>query len=434
MKDLIVLILAAGKSTRFWPLSDKNLFRYFGQRLIDFQIGELRKAGFSNIGVIGNSQNFNSFKNIPGIFVVCQKGEGQGAAILSARQYLKGKSVLVVNADDVLETSIFEEVRRKVNNSDIEGLFCGYKLDRYLPLGYYVIDKENFVTRIVEKPKEGKQPSNIARIVIDYYRDSDKLIKNLEKIATKNDCFYELGIELMLKEIKFRMIHYQGYWGIIKFPWQVLSVMNYFLKGIKRQKFGKNVKIDKRAILSGQIWLDDNVRIMENVKIVGPCYIGKNTIIGNNSMIRNSMIGADCIIGFSSDIARSYLGDNTWTHSNYIGDSVVSNNVSFGAGSMTANLRLDEGEIKSLILNKIINSYRDKLGAIIGEGVRIGVNTSLMPGIKIGKNSFVGAGVVLNQDVTENTFCYMNAKLIFVKNKMKVESKRREEFKKKING
>ena len=64
-----------------------------------------------------------------------------------------------------------------------------------------------------------------------------------------------------------------------------------------------------------------------------------------------------------------------------------------GAGAALANLRLDDGVIQS--------SGKNKLGVMIGMHVRIGVNASIMPGIKIGKGSFVGSGVVLDRDLPE---------------------------------
>ena len=66
------------------------------------------------------------------------------------------------------------------------------------------------------------------------------------------------------------------------------------------------------------MYLGDNVKIFENSKIVGPCYIGDNTVIGNNNIIRQSQIGSGCVTGFNTDITRSYIGDNCWFHSNYI--------------------------------------------------------------------------------------------------------------------
>jgi len=434
MKDLVVLILAGGKSERFWPLSDKNLFKLFGKTLIEYQVQELRQAGFTKIGIVGNEGNINEFKKIPQVAVILQKGRGQGAAILSAKDFIRGKSVLVVNADDVVGPYLYEEFRKWISSPNVEAVVCGYELNKYLSLGYYVVNKEGLVTKLVEKPKEGKEPSNLVRIVVDYYRDSEKLLNSLKEISSNKEALYELGMEKMMNTgVKFNLIKYQGYWGILKYPWQTLDLMDYFLSKIKNVKVGKNVKIDKSSFFSGNVWFEDNVRIMENVKIVGPCYIGKNTIVGNNSMIRGSMVGANCVIGFSTDTTRSYVGDNSWFHTNYIGDSVVSDNVSFGSGAVTANLRLDEGEIKSVIKGEKINTYRTKLGAIVGENARIGVNCSLMPGIKIGKNSFVGAGVVLDKDVPDETFCYAKTRFVFRKNKFKIPEGKREEFKKKIS-
>jgi len=40
---------------------------------------------------------------------------------------------------------------------------------------------------------------------------------------------------------------------------------------------------------------------------------------------------------------------------------------------------------------------------IAGKGSRIGVNASIMPGVRAGANSLVGPGVVLHEDVKENT-------------------------------
>ena len=60
-------------------------------------------------------------------------------------------------------------------------------------------------------------------------------------------------------------------------------------------------------------------------------------------------------------------------------DSIIGNNCGFGAGAICANLRLDEKKIEET----------NKLGAILGDNIRIGVNTSLMPGVKIGSNTMI---------------------------------------------
>ena len=51
--------------------------------------------------------------------------------------------------------------------------------------------------------------------------------------------------------------------------------------------------------------------------------------------------------------------------------------------------------------NERIDTGRMKLGAIIGAGVRIGVNTSTMPGVKIGAGALIGPGIRITRDVPD---------------------------------
>jgi len=72
---------------------------------------------------------------------------------------------------------------------------------------------------------------------------------------------------------------------------------------------------------------------------------------------------------------------------------VLEFDISFGAGALTANFRLDQQPIK--------DTGRTKLGAIISRGSRVGVNTSLMPGINLGSQVVVGPGLVVTQDLND---------------------------------
>ena len=51
----------------------------------------------------------------------------------------------------------------------------------------------------------------------------------------------------------------------------------------------------------------------------------------------------------------------------------------------------------------MVDSGRHKLGLIAGVGARVGVNASTMPGVRVWSNSLVGPGVVLHEDVKDNT-------------------------------
>ena len=147
-----------------------------------------------------------------------------------------------------------------------------------------------------------------------------------------------------------------------------------------------------------------NVKIAKTAKIEGPCFIGDNTIIGDFALVRQSHIGKNCLIGAYSEVTRSYLGNNVFLHRNYIGDSVLADNVLFGAGAVTANFRFDQQTIKSQINGKKLDTNLTKLGAIIGEGAKIGVNSTLLPGIKIGSKTYIAPGHTISEDVKDKMF------------------------------
>lgn len=78
----------------------------------------------------------------------------------------------------------------------------------------------------------------------------------------------------------------------------------------------------------------------------------------------------------------------------YIGDSVVDDNVNFGAFSCTANLRLDKKNVRVKIKEALIDSHHTKLGAIIGQGTQIGIGAKLMPGCKSPVETLIRPGEI----------------------------------------
>ncbi|GAG08506.1 unnamed protein product, partial [marine sediment metagenome] len=71
------------------------------------------------------------------------------------------------------------------------------------------------------------------------------------------------------------------------------------------------------------------------------------------------------------------------------GDSILGNNVSFGAGAKLANLRFDHKEIKIKYQKKMIFSHLKRLGSIVGDNGRLGCNSVMNPGTVLGKKCFV---------------------------------------------
>ena len=94
-------------------------------------------------------------------------------------------------------------------------------------------------------------------------------------------------------------------------------------------------------------------------------------------------------------------------HLSYIGDSILGEHCNIGAGTVTANLRLDDGIIKMMVKDQVVSTGRRKLGAVLGDNVKTGIKSLLMPGVKLGVNSWVGPNFMVERDLPANTMAFL---------------------------
>ena len=73
--------------------------------------------------------------------------------------------------------------------------------------------------------------------------------------------------------------------------------------------------------------------------------------------------------------------------------------MNFGAGTITANLRLDDESIPFTLKGVRVDSGCRKLGVIMGDGVKTGIGVMINPGLKIGPNSMIDPNLTVWKDV-----------------------------------
>lgn len=436
MNHVTCVVLAGGEGKRFWPLSTKKeLFPFFGKPLFDYSAREVLPKEVDNVIIVASPETKEYYEKISlpvkHTVVVQEKSLGMADALQKTKVLLQAHTpLLIVIADDVSDPLLFSQMLKTAQKKNAFGVIPGWKVEKYHDFGYLVLDGER-VTSILEKPGEGNEPSSFVYISGLYISDSTMLFDHIEKVVSVKDDVFEKAISNLMENNVFIMHPYTGTDATLKLPWHVLDVMDQLFLRLKSHR-GKNVVIKSNVIIEGEVYIDDDVKIYENTKIVGPAYIGKGTIIGNSNVIRHSHIGEGCVTGFNTDIVRSYVGDSCWFHMNYIGDSVLEGEITLGGGAMLANLRLDDGEIHSEVKGEMKKTQKNKLGSVMGRGVRIGANTTIMPGIKIGKNTHISSGLVIDRDIPDGSFVKGITSFTIVKNRDAVRPLSRDEFKKKL--
>jgi len=429
------VFLCGGRGKRMFPITeDKFLLDFLGKPLLEHQIELAREAGLSHFVIIGNPENIANIeqitKKIPGVKVdlaLQKKSLGIADALKSAEPFLRGQ-LLVINPNDVFSSSAYTKILSEAEKTTASSHILGYQVQKYFPGGYLEVNSQNELLHIVEKPNPGEEPSNLVNILIHCHNNSEELLGYIETTQTTRDDVYECALDNMVKTgYKIKVIPYNDFWAPIKYPWHIFKVMEYFLDNAQPY-IASSARISEKANIEGKVILSDNVKVLENAVIRGPAYIGSNSIIGNNALVRDySHIGSNSVIGYSTEVKHSYIGDNCWFHSNYIGDSIVDDDCSLGAGTVLSNFRLDEGNIQIKVGDTLVDTGYDKLGAIVGRGCRIGVNASLMPGVRVGPDSFVGPQVCLRQDLGANKIVLLESQYQVTDNETRLdEGKRRE--------
>ena len=427
------VLLCGGRGKRMFPIAeDKFLIDFLGKPLLQHQIEMSRDSGLSHFVIIGNPQNAARIKQItkriPGIeveFALQRKPSGIADALRSAGELLQGE-VLVINPNDVFSRSAYTKVIAAAKEGSAPSHVLGYKVQGYFPGGYLQVNSRNELLHIIEKPEPGKEPSNLVNILIHWHSDSGELLNYIDTVKTSRDDVYECALDNMVKAgQKIKVIPYDDFWTPIKYPWHIFRVMEHFLDGAQSY-IDPSASISRKTTIEGKVILSDKVRVLENAVIRGPVYVGSNSVIGNNALVRDhSHIGSNSVVGYCTEVKHSYIGDNCWFHSNYIGDSVLDDDCSLGAGAVLANLRLNEQNIQIEVGDTLVDTGCDKLGAIIGRGCRIGVNASLMPGVRVGPGSFVGPQVCLSEDVAAKKMVLLESRHQVTSNETRLDKGKR---------
>jgi len=406
-----ILILAGGDSTRFWPLTNKVVFPFLGKPLINYIIDQVFSYASKIIVVSHPNIEEQLKKNIDKKVLVISQKEidlGMAGAVLTAKEVIGRSEVLVINGSDLLDFSFLSDFIKKVSAGS-KLIITAKEIKNNFPGGYLKFDEVGQLIEILEKPKI--PPSPFFKLVVDYFFDLGVFVEKIIKLKNEveNDCLYEQGLNLLIKEIKNKAVfYYQNDFYSLKYPWHVLTLMNNFLETIKKDYFGKNVSISKKATIVGPVYFSKGVKVGDYAKVVGPTFVGENSVIADFALVNKSHIGKDCLIGGYSEVIRSYLGNKVFLHRNYVGDSVIADNVLMGAGAVLANFRFDGQPIRSKVLKEKITTSFLKLGAIIGERSKVGVNAMVLPGVKIGKKTFIGPGQIVKEDIADNKFFFDN--------------------------
>ncbi len=399
-----ILILAAGESSRFWPFSEvshKSLLKVGDKTILERVIDNIGK---NDIILVVNPKTIlpDTIKSRKNITVVNQEEpNGMDDAILKAKNLIKGDFIVIMP----YYVNISEIIKKSTKTASPAIALKRYEEGDEKTHGIAKVVKDKII-EIKEKQKfDGAEYS-----ILGFYKLNRDFIMKLNKRLRSENNF-----ENLLDEIaKDEGLNYFVLDDVpsLKYVTDLLSIKDYIYNDIKRENPKQKIIPSKDVYIEESVILGKNIVIGNNVSIKGKTYIGDNSFIGDNSLVRDSILSENTEIGFGTEIARSIIMDNTHIHSGFIGDSVIGENCKLGANFITGNRRIDRETIKIKVKSEEYDTGLTRLGVIMGNNVKTGINTSIMPGTIIGNNSIVGSNTEVKGRIDSNKLVYSKKELI----------------------
>ncbi len=393
MSTLTAVVLAAGEGSRMRPLTytrPKVMLPIANRPILEHLLIEAREAGISDFVLVvgyhdeqlreyfGDGRQWNV-----SIHYSSQRRQAGTADAVRTVESMVGGRFLLLNGDMV------------VNRKDIAGMVKKetttigvIEVEDTRDLGLLEV-KGTRVVRIHEK--ERVAPSHLANAGL--YLFTPEVFEAIARTPKSPRGEYEItgALQAMIDDggrVGFQKI---GYWLDLSYPWHLLNANESLLAKLEPAVEGE---VEPNVVIKPPVSIGAGTVVRSGSYIVGPVIIGRDCDIGPNCYIRPSTsIGDGCHIGTSVEIKNTIIMNHSDVpHLSYVGDSIIGEHCNLGAGTKIANLRLDEKEISVAG----IGTRRRKFGAVLGDGVKTGINSSINLGTMIGNGTFIGPGAVVS--------------------------------------
>ena len=395
------VVLAAGRGTRMRPLTDrrpKPLLpvgdRSLLERVFDTAIDVVDEfvvvTGYRGDAIretIGES-----YRGYPVHYVEQAEALGTAHAVAQVEPVVDD-DFLVLNGDVVVDASLPRAL------ADAEGTAVA-ATNVADPRAYGVLSTsdDGSLAGIVEKPDD--PPTTLANV--GCYAFGPAVFEYIDRTPESERGEYEITttIELLLDDgHQIDVAPYEGTWLDVGRPWELLEA-NELALGELDDGVENAGTVEDGVQLHGPVVIEAGAKLQSGAYVEGPALIRSGAEVGPNAYIRGAtVVGPNAHVGHSVEIKNSVLmADASVGHLSYVGDSVLGRGVNVGAGTNVANLRHDDANVRLTVKGDRVDTGRRKLGAIVGDDAKTGINTSLNAGVKLGAGETTAPGEALTRD------------------------------------
>lgn len=376
MIKIKAIIMSGGMGTRLRPLTcsiPKPMVPIMNKPVMEYSIELLKKHGINDIGV--------TLYYLPSS-IINHFGDGESYGV-KMNYFIEdsplGTGGSVKNANDFLDTTFIVVSGDAFTNMDIQKAIAFHRKKRSkatlvlkretIPLEYgvIIIDKNNRITRFLEKPNWGEVFSDTINTGI-YILEPEVL--NYYKKGERFDFSKDLFPRLLKDNVPMFGYVTEDYWNDI-------GDINSYVK-THMDILNSDVKVNLKNKEVGEgIWIGDNTVIEGGVKIIPPVYIGNNCTIKRGTVINSYTV----------------IGDNSYVEENCSLKRTIAWNSVYLSKGLEAR--------KSIICDYVQVKENVKLyeGSVIGSSSAILSRAIVNPNVKVWPHKLIESDVTLEEDL-----------------------------------
>jgi UDP-N-acetylglucosamine diphosphorylase / glucose-1-phosphate thymidylyltransferase / UDP-N-acetylgalactosamine diphosphorylase / glucosamine-1-phosphate N-acetyltransferase / galactosamine-1-phosphate N-acetyltransferase len=156
-------------------------------------------------------------------------------------------------------------------------------------------------------------------------------------------------------------------------------------------------------VIADEIAVHRSATVESGSVLKGPIIVGAKGFIAAGAYLRGGVwLAEHCIVGPGAELKSAFVFSNTkLAHFNFVGDSILGDDVNLEAGSIVCNYRNERPskEIRVRVGATVYGTGVEKFGSLIGDGSRIGANAVVAPGALLRRGTVVGRGVSIDQEI-----------------------------------
>jgi len=438
-----VVLLAAGQGSKFWPYQstrNKCMMPIGNVALLSRTVQTCLKANVEHIliaSITHTEQILYAFRNVPQVEVITlQATKGSADTLLQCIPYLKSKDPFVFYGDTYIHPEdlmgflqiarIGQSLVSALKESALHWIACRIQEESLIEFGAH---------------QRGDTMTHQwlgGHVNLEFIEQCRKNPHKFTPLKVGVGSPEEAYLEMSLMDWKesgqsLTVIETQKPSFDIDKPWHALQANAYVVEEACLQltkhhldpsstldpsahitgfiQVGKESHIGRHVVITGNVIIGDHTTIENGVVITGPCIIGDDCHLSDIAKVHAySTIGHHSKLSQGFEFSGMMLNHVYGVHyGEYYG--LIGENTDLGAGTTSGTLRFDDQQTQHNTLGHKETPHDFANASYLGDYCRTGVGALLMPGVKVGSNSVVGSGVVLQEDVEDKTLIYQEQTL-----------------------